>query len=113
MKRVFACLVIIVVFPMMTSPTQHKSCNGTPFGSVAFAGHSTPTGLAECNCEFGLDGVCPCCEATLLERCVQPTGNHAGHSSKRIARPAAAPGSLSLTARTLLFVIALLPWSGA
>ena len=40
MKRIFACLFVMAVLPLVTSPTQNSSTQFAPFATVAFAGHT-------------------------------------------------------------------------
>src|SRR5215216_5754058 len=59
MKRIFACLIIVAVFPLLASLTHNKSVNPVPFATAAFAGHSTPggeycqCGTSNCTCDPG------------------------------------------------------------
>ena len=48
MKRVFACLFIIAVFPLVASSTWDNSNNPAPFATVALAGHTTQGTLCAC-----------------------------------------------------------------
>ena len=48
MKRVFACLFIMAVFPLVTSPTGDNSNNSAPFATVALAGHTNHGSFCAC-----------------------------------------------------------------
>ena len=48
MKRIFACLFITAVLPLMASPTLNSSTNSVPGATVAYAGHSLVGGWCEC-----------------------------------------------------------------
>lgn len=56
MKRIFACLFVITVLPLVTSPTQNSSTQFPPFATVAFAGHT----IGGSWCECGTFGGCIC-----------------------------------------------------
>lgn len=49
MKRIFACLFVMAVLPLMASPDRNGSTNAVPFVAVVYAGHSTMGG-GWCNC---------------------------------------------------------------
>ncbi len=48
MKRVFACLFIMAVFPLVASPTGDSSNNSAPFATVALAGHTSSGSFCAC-----------------------------------------------------------------
>ncbi|HEX5731520.1 MAG TPA: hypothetical protein VF131_01705 [Blastocatellia bacterium] len=48
MRRVFACLFIMAVFPLVASPTWDNSNNPAPFATVALAGHVSGGGYCAC-----------------------------------------------------------------
>ena len=106
MKRLFACL-FIVALPAMTSPTlQHTPGSEGPFATVALAGHSTSADRAECPCQIGPDGVCPCCGYALNfirtqnDEVVQrglPVSDHLNSDS-------------DLSPSAVLFLLALIAW---
>ena len=48
MKRIFACLFITAVLPLMASTTQSSSINSVPFATVAYAGHGLMGGWCDC-----------------------------------------------------------------
>ena len=48
MKRVFACLFIMTVFPLVASPTGDSSNNSAPFATVALAGHTSSGSYCAC-----------------------------------------------------------------
>ncbi|HJQ70780.1 MAG TPA: hypothetical protein VKA70_17530 [Blastocatellia bacterium] len=48
MRRVFACLFIMAVFPLVASPTWDNSNNSAPSAAVAFAGHTSSGSLCAC-----------------------------------------------------------------
>jgi hypothetical protein len=50
MKRMFACLFITAVLPLMAS-TQNSSTNSHPFATVAYAGHNLSGNWCECGTE--------------------------------------------------------------
>ena len=68
MKRIFACLIIVAVFPLLASLTQNKSANPVPFATIAFAGHVVAGGGY---CECGLDN------------CICDPGEHPGNLNNR------------------------------
>jgi len=53
MKKVFACLFIMAVFPLVASPTWDKSNNSAPFAAVALAGHTSGGGYCACGSGHG------------------------------------------------------------
>jgi hypothetical protein len=58
MKKIFACLFIIAVFPLVASSTWDNSTSPAPFATSALAGHTTQgsicaCGDAECMCDPG------------------------------------------------------------
>ncbi len=55
MKRVFACLFIMAVFPLVASPTWDNSNNSAPFATVALAGHTSHGSICACG---GPDCIC-------------------------------------------------------
>ena len=71
MKRMFACLFITAVLPLMASPTQDSSTKSVPFATIAFAGHSLVGGWCEC----GAPGGCFC----------DPGENPGGQSAKPVS----------------------------
>ena len=48
MKRLFACVFITAVFPLMIPTTLSTSPNPAPFATVAFAGHTAIGGWCDC-----------------------------------------------------------------
>src|SRR5437016_13672519 len=48
MKRIFACLFITAVFPLMASLTQNSLTNTAPFATFAYAGQTSVGGWCEC-----------------------------------------------------------------
>jgi hypothetical protein len=56
MKRIFACLFVMAVLPLVASPSQTSSTHFAPFATVAFAGHT----LGGSWCECGTPGGCIC-----------------------------------------------------
>jgi len=48
MKKLFACLFIMAVFPLVTSPTWDKSNNPAPFATTVLAGHTTSGSICAC-----------------------------------------------------------------
>ena len=48
MKRVFACLFIMAVFPLVASPTWDNPNNPAPFATVALAGHTSSGSYCAC-----------------------------------------------------------------
>ena len=67
MKRIFACVFILAVLPLMTSSTRLPSGSPHPFSMVAFAGHTLMTGYY-CPGDPSPDGVCSCCGMSLNNR---------------------------------------------
>ncbi|PYP82908.1 MAG: hypothetical protein DMF61_24910 [Blastocatellia bacterium AA13] len=87
--------------PMMTPSSQRRSDKSVPFASVAFADHGRPMPCVDCPCDPAIND------------CQPTTAKRAGSSSNQAAAPASAQGSLSLIARTMLFVLEMLARSGA
>jgi hypothetical protein len=48
MKKIFACLFITAVLPLMASPTQNSSTSPAPSATVAYAGHTSMGSWCEC-----------------------------------------------------------------
>ena len=48
MKRIFACSLLVLVFPVVTALLQPNSRSNAPFASVAFAGHTVSGGYCQC-----------------------------------------------------------------
>jgi hypothetical protein len=53
MKRIFACLFITAVLPLMASPTQNSSTSPAPFATVAYAGHTSVGSWCGCGAPAG------------------------------------------------------------
>lgn len=110
MKRIFACLFITAVLPLMVSPTQNNSTNPAPFMTVAFAGHSLPSGGW---CECGAPGcICdpgeePIGQSTSL------VSDRADGSLKHGATPrsAGASSDFDFGSSTLLLALAFFLWT--
>lgn len=48
MKRIFACLFLTAVLPLIASTTQDSSTNSIPFAPVVYAGHTLNGGWCDC-----------------------------------------------------------------
>lgn len=48
MKRMFACLLFILVLPIITASLQPGARSNSPFASTAIAGHTLAGGLCRC-----------------------------------------------------------------
>lgn len=48
MKRIFACSLLVLAFPVVTALLQPDSRSSAPFASVAFAGHTVSGGYCQC-----------------------------------------------------------------
>ena len=48
MKRMFACLLFIIVLPIITASLQPGARSNSPFASTALAGHTLSGGLCRC-----------------------------------------------------------------
>jgi hypothetical protein len=104
----FACLIIVAVFPLLASLTHNKSDNPVPFAAVAFAGHTTPGG-EYCDCG--------------TSNCICDPGERPGGQSNRTApiktddslNPAAYPASKSpgfdFGSGALMLALAFLVWT--
>ena len=60
MKRMFACLLLILVVPIITALIQPGARGNSPFASTAIAGHTLAGGLCRCGgpgciCDAGED----------------------------------------------------------
>jgi hypothetical protein len=53
MKKLFACLFIMAVFPMAASSTWDNSNNSAPFAAVALAGHTSSGSYCVCGSGHG------------------------------------------------------------
>ena len=107
MKRIFACLFITAVFPLMASTTHNSSTNSAPFAPVAYAGHGLIGGGW---CECGAPG-CVCDPGE------SPGGGRAtpandGKSSDQGVSPirAHSQSGSDLGTGTLLMALALFLW---
>ena len=77
MKRMFACLFITAVLPLMASPTQNSSTHSVPFATVAYAGHS----LVGSWCECGSPGcICDPGETPIGGQSAKPVSDRNGRS---------------------------------
>ena len=110
MKRIFACLFVTAVLPLMASPTQDSSINRVPFATVAYAGHSLVGGGW---CECGTPG-CICDPGE------QPIGQSAGRVSDRngpsLNQGTASPGAdrnsrFDFGSSALLLALAFFLWT--
>ena len=110
MKILVASLIMLMMLPAMTSSTHHKSQATGPLASVAYAEATRPGFLTDCPCQVGPDGVSRDCTGTVC-----PENGSAikieNNSANRIAVSPAGPSSMSMWARALLSVIAILALS--
>ena len=112
MKRMLACLFIVAVLPSMTSqPVQHIRAGDGPLATVAFAGHTTSSTRAECTCELGADGVCPCCGYCINFIRAQDNAVDKADVQPGLSAPAQPASDSSLGSGELLFVLAIIAWS--
>src|SRR5438309_6892906 len=81
MKRIFACLFITAVLPLMASQTQNGSTNSVPFATVALAGHTVSGGWCEC----GTPGCI--CDPGELGQSNKPVPNQIEKPSHQTASP--------------------------
>ena len=111
MKRILACLFIVAVLPSISPSLQHKRATGGPLTTVALAGHSvSSSGRAECTCEPGADGVCPCCGCNVnFIRAQDDVGD--GVDVQPDLSPAQPDSDTGLGSGELLFLLAILAWS--
>ena len=110
MKRIFACLFIVAVLPLMTSSSQHGSWNSEPFATIAFAGHSMTSGLY-CNGDPGPDGICPVCGTNfnLIRVQEEPAEDSSLQRAPSVNAEPSSDSDPGLPA--LLFLVALMAWS--
>ena len=109
MKRIFACLFILAVLPLMSSSTRHASSYVGPFATVAFAGHTTQSGFF-CNCEPGAEVICSCCGASLSKRALADEVDE--HSLVQEPSITSTPDSKPDDgAAALLLLVVFLAWS--
>ena len=109
MKRIFACLFILAVFPLLASLSQNESAYSTPFATVAFAGHITPGG-EYCECGSSRDCIC------------DPGEQHGGQRSRavpsksddsldQVASPANDGSGFDFGSGALLLALVLIVWT--
>ena len=111
MKRILACLFIVAVLPSISPSLQHRRASGGPLTTVALAGHSvSSSGRAECTCELGADGVCPCCGYSINFIRTQDVVDGADVQPK-LSAPAQPDSASGLGSGELLFVLAMIAWS--
>ena len=113
MKRIFACVFIMAVLPLMTSPTRHVSSNSVPFETTALAGHSSAQGFwcNWCNCEPGADDVCPCCGADLTSRAMADQPNEDSSVQDTPSTTSQPDSNSDAGVAALLLLVALMAWS--
>ncbi|HKP11119.1 MAG TPA: hypothetical protein VJZ91_03385 [Blastocatellia bacterium] len=108
-KRVLACLFILAVFPLLTSPA-HAPGGAPPLAAVAFAGHVNSGGGAYCQCG------CPGCECdpgespsdcTRINRAAPP---EAGGAAGRGDAPKGKGGGPGLDYGTGAMVLVMALW---
>ena len=107
MKRIFACLFVMAVLPLVASPTQNSSTHFVPFATAALAGHSLIGGWCPCG-----DGGCTC----------DPGENPGGNSARPVSDNQSSDQGLSpirarsrsgsdLGTGTLILALALFLWA--
>jgi hypothetical protein len=104
MKRMFACLFITAVLPLMAS-TQNSSTNSHPFATVAYAGHN----LSGNWCECGTEG----CICDPGETSAKPASDRVGRSVNHGA-PSAKAGrtfELDFGSSVVLLALAFFLWT--
>ena len=65
MKRIFACSLLIIAFPIITATLQSGGSGNTPFASNAFAGHTTTGTYCQCGCPG-----CICDPGEQIDMCI-------------------------------------------
>jgi len=65
MKRMFACLLLILVVPIITAFLQPGASCNAPFASTALAGHTLAGGFCQCGCPG-----CFCDPGENLDMCI-------------------------------------------
>ena len=108
MKRIFACLIIVAVFPLLASLTHNKFANPIPFATVAYAGHVITSG-AYCDCGT------PNC---ICDSGEQPGGpnhravsNNTDGSKNQVASPANESSGFDFSSGALTLALALFVWT--
>lgn len=105
MKRIFACSLLVLAFPVVSALLQPDSRSNAPFASVAFAGHTVSGGY--CQCRFP---GCICDPDETIESCL-PEHNDApqlaGDSNPAYYSDADVP-SAALLLGTALLILKLL-----
>jgi hypothetical protein len=101
MKRIFACLIIVAVFPLLASLTHNKSGNSIPFATIAFAGHVTPGGEY---CECGAER-CTCDQGE------RPGGQNYRATPSKSDSPANESSGFDFGSGALLLALALFLWT--
>ena len=109
MKILAASLIMPMMMPALTGSTHHKSQATAPIASVAYAESTKPSFLKDCPCQV-IYGVSRDCNGNLCteDGSAIKTENN---SANRIATSPMTASSLSMWARALLSVIAILAWS--
>lgn len=98
MKRMFACLIIVAILPLLASLPHNKSAQPAPFATVAFAGHTTPGG-EYCTC--GAPG-CTCDPGE------HPRGTNGATPEDKDNPPSHANTDIDLSSAALILALILL-----
>ena len=110
MKRLFACLFVTAVLPLMASPTQDSLNNSAPFATIAYAGHS----LGGSWCECGTPGcICDPGETPIGGRSTTPGSDRNDGSLKKGTAPALGyqTSGVDLGSSALVIALAIFLWT--
>ena len=108
MKRIFACLIIVAVFPLLASLTHNRSANPAPFATVALAGHVLTSG-AYCDCGMP-DCVCDSGERPGGPN-IRTVPNNTDDSKNQGASPAKESSGLDFGSGALMLALAFFVWA--
>src|SRR6266571_5893882 len=109
MKRIFACLFITAVLPLMASPTQNSPAHSAPFATVAYAGHTLTgswcqCGCAECVCDPGEQDT-PCIYSA------RTVPDDSGDSFSQDPSPSRADEGFDFGSSVLMFALGFFLWT--
>ncbi len=104
MKRIFACSLMIIAFPIITATLQSGGSGNTPFASNAFAGHTTTGGYCQCGCPG-----CICDPGEQIDMCIPGAKDTLGNDVNSTGAPVQSSHS-DVPAAALFIGTGLLIW---
>src|SRR5437660_4155332 len=105
MKRIFACLFITAVLPLIASQTQNSPTNSVPFATVAYAGHTLSGSWCECGAEGCL------CDPGEIRGSSRPLPNQTGKPSRQTTSPNREHAGFDFGSGALALALAFFVWT--